>query len=253
MQRRASIRSAAGMPAADRIAGWIPREISRSSSLISIDLGNHCVEFAANRLVLGCRVRCDPEAHRECDQALLSTVVQIPFDAATCRIRCGDDSRSGCVELGSTLRVGQCDCDQLGEIGQLSFGIDRQITSCGTDSDDSPQPTMDVDRHADGCAQASSPVRLAARQRPIVCDTGRLPGTTDRGRQPLRRIIGGCLPGLGMRFARAFGGENHCCAVGFISNHPGTAGAQVAEGLLGGSDEDRVGRRAIGDKACQAA
>jgi hypothetical protein len=93
------------------------------------------------------RGHAQPEGKR--DEALLRAVVQVPLDPPADLVRCGDDPRAGGHELGPALRVRDRRRHQLSELGHPLLGVGRQRPLPGSDSDHSPQPALDVDRHPD--------------------------------------------------------------------------------------------------------
>jgi antitoxin FitA len=94
------------------------------------DLAYQRTDVAANRLTARCGIGCHSQAQRECDQALLGTVVQVAFDPAASLIGRGHDPRPRRDQLSSALGIGHRNPNELGEIGHPLFDIRQPIIGC---------------------------------------------------------------------------------------------------------------------------
>ena len=123
-ERCASARNAGPRPPLERIAGWIPREISCRSSTAAtnpVATPDSCV---AEVVPLRGKVRLR-RAHRQAerDEPLLRAVVEVALDPPARLVRCGDDASARRRELGLAFRVRDRGRDELGELLQSLLGV----------------------------------------------------------------------------------------------------------------------------------
>src|SRR5882724_1422129 len=187
-ERCARARNAGPRPPRDRIAGWIPREIScRSRSA------------ATNPVATP-----DSRAHREAerDQLLLHTVMEVALDLPAGLVRRRDDAATRLREFGTGFRVGDRGGDQIGELSEpLLVARGERLRAVCRDKHDAPHPAVDGDRRGDrgapavaacdvislaGCLVVAVETRRLAR----LGDDAEHVAATDRGSRSNRNRLG---------------------------------------------------------------
>ena len=112
-----------------RIAGWIPRASSRSSSRPSASSSLACASSSRRRRGSPGSLRLgEPKAERERDEALLGAVVEVPLEPPPLGVAGLDDARARRGQLLAGLRVAQRDGDEVRELLEaiLDTGVETR-------------------------------------------------------------------------------------------------------------------------------
>ncbi len=137
-----------------RIAGWMPRASSRSSS--SARASSACASPEQPQYVVGAaleRALHEAQLQGERDEALLGAVVEVALQPPALGVARFDDARARGRELVVRVRVGERLRDEVGEVAEASLRArrERALVERGRD-ERAPQPARELDRSGDARA-----------------------------------------------------------------------------------------------------
>ena len=144
-----------------RIAGWIPRASSRSSSSAGGELGRSARELAARprRISFDQGVQ-EPQAQGERHEPLLGSIVEVALQTPPLDVARLDDPRPRGGEALVGVGVGQRLGDQVREVAELLLGVASEVLGrVGGGHQGAPELAGDAHRGRDrGPQPASTPV-----------------------------------------------------------------------------------------------
>ena len=204
-------------------------------------LGGQSLELRCQLVSLGRHRRFRQlQFQSEGDQPLLGAVMQIALDALPRLVGGGHDPGARGGQLRLALGVGEGGSDELGEAGQPRLGVGGQrVRACGRYGHHAPQPALDVNRHADGRAQAHHAGEVCGFTRggAVVVDPHRPPGCEhQRGHVvPAEAVLGTDTYRVGGSAApRA---QDCALAVRLVPDHGGEVSVQHPPDLDGDRSE----------------
>src|SRR6266851_5485238 len=160
VERRASVRNAGPRPALERIAGWIPREISRSSATASI-----------SPVARDIRLR---GAHRQSErnQPLLRAVVEVSLDLPASLVRRRDDPPARGGQLRPAIRIRDRGGDQVRELRHALLRAGRELLAVCPGGNRPPERPLDHnrDRHGATNPQPFRPAVDGLRRAAVAVD-----------------------------------------------------------------------------------
>ena len=151
-----------------RIAGWIPRASSRSSSRPSASSSLACASSSAAASGSAGQLRLgEAKAESERDEALLCTIVKVPLEPLPLGVAGLDDARARRGQLLAGLRVCERDGDEVREFLEASLDVGwESLGLVEGDRGGAPESPGDNDR--------SRHSRAHARRDHVLLDVGRL-------------------------------------------------------------------------------